>query len=321
MSDDIKLITKKETTPANFIPLTSLSRSGASAVEAKSQLDLKTVREKLALGKGQGYWRSLEELASREDFHDLMQREFPHGAPRDMNPLTRREFVRLMGASLALAGLAGCAFQPAEKILPYTEMPENIVPGKPLFYATVMTLGGYAYGVLAESHMGRPVKLEGNPQHPASNGTTDIWMQASLLDLYDPERSQNVRRLGELSAWDGFAGALEVAMQKQKAKRGAGIRILTETVTSPTLAAQITRLRALYPQAQWHQWEPVTRDNVREGARLAFRRNCRHHLRLYQCFACGFVRFQLFAGRTGPLGLRAAVHGKAPRTKRVDEQR
>jgi MoCo/4Fe-4S cofactor protein with predicted Tat translocation signal len=105
MSDDIKLITKKETTPANFIPLTSLSRSGAnaSAMEAKSQLDLKTVREKLALGKGQGYWRSLEELASREDFHDLMQREFPHGAPRDMNPLTRREFVRLMGASLARA--------------------------------------------------------------------------------------------------------------------------------------------------------------------------------------------------------------------------
>ncbi len=272
MSEEIKLITKKETTPANFIPLTSLSRSGASvsAMEAKSQLDLKTVREKLALGKGQGYWRSLEELAAREDFHELMQREFPQGAPRDMTPLTRREFVRLMGASLALAGLAGCAFQPAEKILPYTEMPENIVPGKPLFYATVMSLGGYAYGLLAESHLGRPVKLEGNPQHPATLGATDVWMQASLLDLYDPERSQNVRRRGELSAWDGFAGALDAAMQKQKSKRGAGVRILTETVTSPTLAAQIKRLQAIYPQAQWHQWEPVTRDNVREGAKLAF---------------------------------------------------
>ena len=276
MSEEIKLITKKattqETTPANFIPLTSLSRSasGMSAMEAKSQLDLKAVREKLTLGKGAGYWRSLEELAAREDFHDLMQREFPQGAPRDMNPLTRREFVRLMGASLALAGLAGCAFQPAEKILPYTEMPENIVPGKPLFYATSMTLGGYAYGLLAESHMGRPVKLEGNPQHPATLGATDVWMQASLLDLYDPDRSQNVRLRGEFSAWDGFAGALEAAMQKQKSKRGAGVRILTETVTSPTLASQIKRLQTLYPQAQWHQWEPITRDNVREGAVLAF---------------------------------------------------
>ena len=276
MSDDIKLITKQEKpetaraekAPANFIPLTSLTRS--NAVEAKSHLDLKTVREKLALGKGQNYWRSLEELASREDFHDLMQREFPQGAPRDMNPLTRREFVRLMGASLALSGLAGCAFQPAEKILPYTEMPENIVPGKPLFYATAMTLGGYAYGVLAESHIGRPVKLEGNPQHPATGGATDPWIQASLLDLYDPERSQTVKRLGENSAWDAFAGVLDNALTAQRAGRGAGLRILTETVTSPTLAAQIARLRALYPLAQWHQWEPISRDNVREGARLAF---------------------------------------------------
>jgi molybdopterin-containing oxidoreductase family iron-sulfur binding subunit len=274
MSDDIKLITKQEKTekmPANFIPLTSLTRAkSVEAVEAKSHLDLKTVREKLALGKGQGYWRSLEELASREDFHDLMQREFPQGAPRDMTPLTRREFVRLMGASLALAGLAGCAFQPAEKILPYSEQPEHIVPGKPLFYATAMTLGGYAIGVLAESHLGRPVKLEGNPQHPASGGATDPWVQASLLDLYDPERSQNVKRLGENSAWDAFAGSLEAALEGQRAKRGAGLRILTETVTSPTLAAQITRLRALYPLAQWHQWEPISRDNVREGARMAF---------------------------------------------------
>ena len=290
MSEDIKLITKNgkarletgaghddhhghdhshdEAAPANFIPLGALTRN--RVIEARPQLDLAAVREKLATGKGKGYWRSLEELAGREDFHALMEREFPHTAPRDMTPLSRREFVRLMGASLALAGLAGCAFQPAEKILPYVEQPENLIPGKPLFYATAMTMGGYGIGVLAESHSGRPVKLEGNPQHPASQGASDPWTQASLLGLYDPERSQTILRRGEGSSWDSFTGELHAAVQKQRAKRGAGLRILTETVTSPTLAAQISQLLTLYPEARWHQYEPLTRDNVREGARLAF---------------------------------------------------
>ena len=280
MSQEINLITKNGTArlhgdsqpghkaPAQIIPLTSLTRG--VPVERKAQLDIVAVQARLSLKQGRGYWRSLEELAATEEFHDLLEREFPHTAPRDMTPMSRREFVRLMGASLALAGVAGCAFQPAEKIVPYVEMPENIIPGKPLFYATAISLGGYAIGVLAESHLGRPVKLEGNPSHPGSLGATDTWTQAALLGLYDPDRSQTVRRAGEIASWDAFYGDLVKALTAQRAKRGAGLRILTETVTSPTVAAQLAQLQTFFPEARWHQYEAVTRDNVREGSKLAF---------------------------------------------------
>ena len=183
--------------------------------------------------------------------------------------VARREFMRLMGASLALAG-ATCTRQPEEKILPYARSPEETIPGQPLYFATAMTLGGYAQGLLVESHEGRPTKVEGNPRHPASLGATDVFAQASVLDLYDPDRARYVTENGRLSRWTLFAAALRQALEEQKPSGGAGLRILTQTITSPTLAQQIEDLIDLYPAAQWHQWEPVNRDNVREGARLAF---------------------------------------------------
>jgi len=133
-----------------------------------------------------------------------------------------------------------------------------------------MTLGGFATGLLVESHEGHPTKIEGNPDHPMSLGATNIFHQASLLDLYDPNRSQAVLNGGQISSWETFLSALNNALQVQQTKRGAGLRILAETVTSPTLHAQIQAVLQKFPEARWHQFEPINRDNVHEGSRLAF---------------------------------------------------
>jgi molybdopterin-containing oxidoreductase family iron-sulfur binding subunit len=218
-----------------------------SRPQAEPSLDLRLLRERLEGARGKDYWRCLEEVADSPEFRLYLEREFPRQAPRDMEPLSRRGFLKLMGASLALAGLAGCAYQPAEKIVPYVKQPEDLVPGVPLYFATAFTRQGYALGLLAESHEGRPTKLEGNPSHPASLGATDAFAQASLLTLYDPERSQTVRSLGDASTWDVFLGTLTGEMQGKRARGGAGFRLLTETITSPTLAAQIQALLAEMP--------------------------------------------------------------------------
>ena len=235
-------------------------------------LDLATARRRLAGSHGREYWRSLEELADTEGFREMLQREFPRFAAEWNGPVERRRFLQLMGASLALAGLTGCTRQPAEEITPYVRQPEAILPGRPLHYASTMTLGGYATGVLVETHEGRPTKIEGNPGHPASLGASDVFMQASLLGLYDPDRSQTVTYLGEIRTWSAFLGAMRGAMSAQRALKGAGLRVLTETVTSPTLAAQIRSILDELPEARWHQYEPANRDNVHAGARLAFGR-------------------------------------------------
>ena len=176
--------------------------------------------------------------------------------------MSRRKFLQLMGASLALGGLGGCMKQPDEKIVPYVKSPEIVVPGEPLYFATAITLGGYATGVIATSHMGRPTKLEGNPEHPASLGATDIFTQASILTLYDPDRSQVVTNRETISTWSNFLAALE--------RKGDRIRFLTGTVTSPTLGSQLRAFLRQYPEARWHQYEPVNRDAVRKGSLLAF---------------------------------------------------
>lgn len=182
----------------------------------------------------------------------------------------RRDFLKLLGASIALAGLSGCnARQPVEKIIPYVRQPEEIIPGRPLFYATAMTLGGYAIGLLAESHEGRPTKIEGNPNHPASLGATDVFAQASVLDLYDPDRSQTPLYLGEIRTWGDYLSDSRRELAKQRDKKGAGLRILTETISSPTLAYQLQNLLKDFPLAKWHQYEPINRDNVLGGAQLA----------------------------------------------------
>ena len=162
------------------------------------------------------------------------------------------------------------AVRPTGTIVPYVRAPEEIVPGKPLFFATAMSLGGFATGLLVESHLGRPTKVEGNPDHPASLGATDAFAQASVLTLYDPDRSQTLTHLGDIRPWSAFLAVLRDALATQRAVQGVGLRILTETVTSPTLASQLQALLAEFPLAKWHQYEPLGRDNARAGARLAF---------------------------------------------------
>src|SRR5215469_2530326 len=170
--------------------------------ESRQPLDLAAVRARLEGKRGREYWRSLDELASTPEFQDLLEREFPRqaiGWSEDEDSVAgRRNFLKLMGASLALGGLAACTRQPTEHIMPYIRQPEELIPGRPLFYATAMPLNGVASGVLAESHEGRPTKIEGNPEHPATLGAADAFMQASVLGLYDPDRSQTLLFGGEV---------------------------------------------------------------------------------------------------------------------------
>jgi MoCo/4Fe-4S cofactor protein with predicted Tat translocation signal len=222
--------------------------------------------------KGRDYWRSLEEWSGDPAFQEALQREFPQAAVVWEEPISRRDLLKLTGATLALAGLIACRRHPLEKIVPYNKAPEDIVPGEPLFFATALTLDGAARGALVESHTGRPTKIEGNPHHPESLGATDIFMQASVLSLYDPDRSQVVLKDGQLSLWEAFAASLQAALKGEEPSRGRGLRILTETVISPTLAAQIRAVLQAFPEARWHQYEPLGRNQARAGARLAFGR-------------------------------------------------
>ncbi|MGA2813352.1 MAG: TAT-variant-translocated molybdopterin oxidoreductase [Candidatus Acidiferrum sp.] len=236
-------------------------------------LDLAAVRAKLQAKTGKQYWRSLEELAEDPQFEQLLHREFPRQAPAEWDEgVDRRDFLKLMAASLAFAGLSGCGIPPRENVVPYVKQPEGMVLGKPLFFATVMPFGADAIGLLVESHEGRPTKIEGNPDHPASLGGSNAFAQASILDLYDPDRAQITTNFGDLRSWSQFLDSTQAAAAAIKSSEGAGFRILTGTVTSPSLAAEIQGLLKLYPQAKWHQWEPAVSDGGREGAKLAFGR-------------------------------------------------
>jgi MoCo/4Fe-4S cofactor protein with predicted Tat translocation signal len=239
-------------------------------IASRDGMDWEAIRARLAGSRGPEYWRSLEELAEAPELQAHLQREFPEGATEWTDPTGRREFLRLMGASLALAGLTACTSQPSDRIVPYARAPEEVIPGKPLFFATAMTLGGVATGLLVESHQGRPTKVEGNPLHPGSLGATDVFAQASILGLYDPDRSQVVLQAGSIGTWNGFVAALSRQLESARKPQGGGLRLLTETVTSPTLARQLQAILAKFPAARWHQYEPVNRDAARAGARLAF---------------------------------------------------
>jgi molybdopterin-containing oxidoreductase family iron-sulfur binding subunit len=238
--------------------------------KSAAKLDLAAIREKLSKATGPTYWRSLEELAEEPGFDEVMHREFPRLASEWPEGCSRRDFLRLAGASLTLAGLAGCTKQPLEPIVPYVVQPERIVLGNPLYFATAFPVSGIARPIIVKSVEGRPIKVEGNPQHGASLGAADAHSQASVLGLYDPDRSQTISYKGSVRPWGTLQATIRAALTEQQASGGAGLRFLTETVTSPTLAAQIAAVLKQFPKAKWHQYEPVNRDNVKAGAQVAF---------------------------------------------------
>jgi MoCo/4Fe-4S cofactor protein with predicted Tat translocation signal len=235
---------------------------------SQKKLDLNQIRERLARGDKQ-IWRSLDELAESEEFLEYLQDEFPQQV-RSSKGLDRREFLKLMAASLGLAGLTACMPRQNELIMPYTQAPPELVPGQPMVYASAYEMDGYARGILVTSHMGRPIKIEGNPDHPGSLGASDPFMQASILEMYNPDRSEVISSGGRIRTGAAFHNDLRQALSIQSARQGNGLRLLTKSITSPTLAAQIEQLLETFPGAEWIQYDPVTRDNVRLGAEMAF---------------------------------------------------
>jgi len=261
-----------------FIPVAAVS---------ERPLDFAAMRARLASSQGKRFWQSLEELAGTPEYAAFVAHEFPHDPANDAvaddttsSKLPRRDILKLMAASAALSGLSACTKLPVEKIVPYVRAPEEIIPGKPLFYATSMPRARGAMGLLVESHMGRPTKVEGNLEHPGSLGSTDIFAQASVLTLYDPDRSQVVVREGRISDWSAFLTAVANARGDWQTSKGAGLRILSDASTSPTLGAQMKALLAMYPEAKWYVHEACGPANARDGAKLAFGRgvNCVYRL-------------------------------------------
>jgi MoCo/4Fe-4S cofactor protein with predicted Tat translocation signal len=237
---------------------------------APAKMTLAEVHAKLDGKTGRRFWKNLDELADTPAFHELMREEFPRqaGAGEWVDAVSRRGFLKVMGASLALAGLAGCTKQPDEPIFPYIKQPEDLVLGKPMYFATAYPFPTGAIPVLVKSDSFRPIKVDGNPEHPMSKGKSDAFTQATLLDLYDPDRSQHVLHRGEVSSWGEFQQAFATAAKKSSG--GQGIYFLSETITSPTLAAQLKQVQAAYPQAKMVQWEPVNQDSSRAASKAAF---------------------------------------------------
>ncbi len=230
------------------------------------------VRERLAASGGPRYWRSLDELAQSPAFHELLKQEFPTEAERWADPVSRRQFLQVMAASLALAGLSACVQRPREGIVPYSTMPELVADSKPLYFATAFELGGYGQPILVESHFGRPTKVEGNPEHPMSRGAASAWAQASVLDLYDPDRARTIRHGNLIQPWNEFLTQIQPLLANQKAVKGAGIRIVTPAVSSPTMRVLLDRFLRNYPEAKWISYEQVSRDEFYRGCEVAFGR-------------------------------------------------
>jgi MoCo/4Fe-4S cofactor protein with predicted Tat translocation signal len=234
------------------------------------KMTLDSVRQKLAGQSGRRYWKNLDELAATPEFNEMMQEEFPRQAMQGewVDAVSRRGFLKVMGASLALAGLAGCTKQPDEPIYPYIKQPEDLVLGKPMFFATAFPFPTGAIPVLVKSDAFRPIKIEGNPDHPMSKGKSDAFTQGTLLELYDPDRSHGVRYRGQTSDFGNFQKSLLAAIKKTDG--GQGVYFLSETITSPTLATQWQAVSKAYPNAKLVQWEPINRDSAMTASKAAF---------------------------------------------------
>src|SRR5271170_5617203 len=235
----------------------------------KQELTLEAARAKLAGQTGKTYWRSVDELADTPAFREMVEREFPAQAAEWIDPVSRRGFLKVMGASLALAGLSGCTKQPDEPIYPYVKEPEDLVLGRPVYFASAMPFNTGAVPVLVKSDAYRPIKVDGNPDHPVNRGSSDPITQGSLLALYDPDRSQHVRNRGENREWAEFVQAFQTHLAVKKVDGGAGVYILTSTVTSPTLAGQIKQAQAAWPNTRFLQYDPVNRDSAYAATQTA----------------------------------------------------
>ncbi|MGA2569950.1 MAG: TAT-variant-translocated molybdopterin oxidoreductase [Terracidiphilus sp.] len=218
-------------------------------------MSLEAVRRELKGMKGKKLWRSLDELANTPEFQAAVEREFPSAAQEWIDPVSRRGFLRLMGASVALAGLAGCTKQPDEPIYPYIKAPEDLILGKPMYFATAHPFPTGAVPLLVKSDEFRPIKIDGNPEHAYNRGGSDPFSQATLLDLYDPDRSQHVMYRGESREWGEFAQALRDKVTSTK--DGTGIYFLSSTIVSPTLARQWKEVQAAWPKAKLVQYDPA----------------------------------------------------------------
>ncbi|MFY9937679.1 MAG: TAT-variant-translocated molybdopterin oxidoreductase [Silvibacterium sp.] len=231
---------------------------------------LAEVRAKLAGQTGKKYWRSIDELAGTPEFEAALSQEFPQHSSEWIDPVSRRGFMKMMGASMALAGLAGCTKQPDEPIYPYVKAPEDLVLGKPVYFATAFPFPTGAIPVLVKSDAYRPIKVDGNPEHPITKGGSDPITQGTLLDLYDPDRSQHILHRGENGTWPVFQASFRSALADKKASGGEGLYFLSSTVTSPTLAAQWKKAQAAYPKAKLVQYDPVNRDSAYAASKAAF---------------------------------------------------
>ena len=238
----------------------------------KPALDLDKIRARLETAQGPLYWKSLEELAETKEFQAFLDDELADRTPNWLDADHRRNFLKLAAASLAFAGITACTKQPKEVIVPYVRQPEEFVPGIPLYFATAMQMGGVGTGLVVTSHLGRPTKIEGNPDHPGSLGASDYFQQASILTMYDPDRAQAVTKQGYIDSWVGFQADVAARREEAVLKKGNGLRILTETVTSPTLTAGINAILKEFPGAKWHQYEVAGRHSAYQGAMQAFGR-------------------------------------------------
>jgi molybdopterin-containing oxidoreductase family iron-sulfur binding subunit len=226
------------------------------------------------------YWRSLAQIEDAPEFRTALEREFLEEGPSEHSDgITRRDMMMLLGASLSLAGVTGCR-RPVEEIVPFVTAPEEMVPGVPRYYATTMPFRRSAYGLIVESHEGRPTKIEGNPSHPSTLGASSARVQASVVGLYDPDRSPSVTLHGTPTTWNEFVAAWGPLAVAHAADGGAGLAVLAESFSSPTLARLAAELRARYPRVQWATYDAVSDENRLAGLRHATGRDLDLMLRL-----------------------------------------
>ena len=241
--------------PDDFSAVAARPKSCPDATSVAAPMSLAQVRQELKGVKGKKYWRSIDELSDTAEFQAAVEREFPNSAQEWVDPVSRRGFLKLMSASMALAGLAGCTKQPDEPIYPYVKAPEDLILGKPMYFATAHPFVTGAVPLLVKSDQFRPIKVDGNPEHPYNMGSSDPFAQGTLLDLYDPDRSQKVLFRGESRSWGEFAEALQ--LKAAETKDGTGLYFLSETITSPTLARQWKAVQAAWPKAKLVQYDPA----------------------------------------------------------------